>query len=54
MSKYASLVYGGYVLVMFWYTLLCVLSSFANIFMWEIELFAFLLLSFECLVTVDA
>ena len=40
-------------LVLFWYALLCVLSSFANILMREIQLFALLLLSFECLVTVD-
>ena len=48
------IVCGGSVLVTsFWYSLLCVLSSFAIILMKKRELIAFLLLSFGCLVTVN-
>ena len=38
---------------LFWYSLLCVLSSFAIILKRKRELFALLLLSFRCLVTVN-
>ena len=40
-------------LVLFWYALLYVLSSFEIILTRKRELFAFLLLSFGCLVTVN-
>ena len=41
-------------LVLFWYALLYVLSSFEIILTRKRELFALLLLSFGCLVTVNA
>ena len=40
-------------LSLFWYALLCVLSSFASILKWKRELVALLLLSYGCLVTVN-
>ena len=39
-------------LSLFWYALLCILSSFAIILKRKIELVALLLLSYKCLVTV--
>ena len=48
------IVCGGSVLFLFWYALHCVLSSFAIILKRRRELVALLLLSYGCLVTVNA
>ena len=38
---------------LFWYSLLCVFSSFASILMRKRELVTLLLLSYRCLITVN-
>ena len=52
-SMYLPLFVGVLCLAMFWYALLCVLSSFAIILKRKRELVALLLLSYGCLVTVN-
>ena len=53
MYMYFPLCAGVLSLPLFWYALLCVLSSFAIILKRKRELVALLLLSFMCLVTVN-
>ena len=48
-----QLVVGVLCCSMFWYSLLCVFSSFAIILARKRELVALLLLSFRCIVTVN-
>ena len=50
---YFPLFVGILCLSLFWYALLCVLSSFAIILKRKRELVALLLLSYRCLVTVN-
>ena len=50
---YFPLFVGVVCLSLFWYALLCVLSSFAILLTRKRELVALLLLSFVCLVTVN-
>ena len=50
---YFQLFVGVLCLSLFWYALLCVLSSFAIILKRKRELVSLLLLSYRCLVTVN-
>ena len=52
-SMYLTLFVGVLCCSLFWYTVLCVLSSFAIILTRKRELVALLLLSFRCIVTVN-
>ena len=52
-SMYFPLFVGVLCLSLFWYTLLCVHSSFAIILKWKRKLVALLLLSYRCIVTIN-